>query len=286
MPRQPSRRHDRGSPRRDRMRAGGSRVLKQKVFGIVLIVTATMLAAGIIGWAVYTEQSTIAIDDETMCPLNTAPAEVTTVLVDASDLLSPVQVQGIRNEIEGYRNNVPRYGALEIYAVGQTQSEVLTPLFKACNPGGPNEISELTASVARETRKWREGFVDPLETALSNAMPNNEQTTSPIMESIQSVAVTAFGPTQRRDVFKRLVVISDMMQNTGAFSNYKSMDYEQFNKVAGERMMVNLKGVVVDVLYVRRASTARWQGEEHVRFWQRFFADQGATLARVYSISG
>lgn len=284
MPSRTSRRHER-RPSRRRTR-GNSKAQFQSRIGIALIMAAVVLSMGGVWWYFYAVDTAIALDKETLCPVAQAPAEVTAILVDTSDLLTPVQSTAIRNELDGYRNAVPRYGAFEIYTVANTKSSVLEPLFRACNPGSPDQISGLTESPKRAARNWHVGFVMPLADALSKAMPESEQKTSPIIESIQSVAVTAFGGPLRKGVGKRLVIVSDMMQNTAAFSNYKSVDYIRFNAEAGEQLMVNLRGVMVDILYVRRPSAARWQGVDHIVFWQNYFATQGATITRVYSISG
>lgn len=255
----------------------------QNRIGYALIAFFSIVIIGGAYFYIDTVMNKPVFDKITMCPVNKPPAEIISILIDASDKMSPVQVASIRNEIDGYRNSLPRTGAMEVYTVGRTEKASLQPLFKACNPGSPEEFSALTESIPRATRRWRDDFISPVDSALTKALPSSEQATSPIMESLQSVAVTAFGPADRKDITKRLIIVSDMMQNSSKFSNYKSMDYESFRSAAGENLMTDLRGVEVQILYIRRHSK---QGAKHIEFWQSYLAEQGARLTRVFSVSG
>tara|TARA_R110001599_G_scaffold72551_1_gene201233 strand:+ start:4291 stop:5148 length:858 start_codon:yes stop_codon:yes gene_type:complete len=285
MPRRTSGRNERQARRLPRQSKSIGSVRKKRLnrygFGIIAFVAVALLCTGYLYFETVINKPTF--DEVTMCPINLPPAEITTVLIDASDVLSPVQTASVRNEIDAYRSNLPTMGALEIYTVGQTEDTALEPLFHACNPGSPTELTGLTESISRATRKWREGFIEPVEDALTRALPSQEQKTSPILESIQSVAVTAFGPSDRKDIPKRLIIVSDMMQNSASFSSYKSVDYSQFKPIGGVKFMADLRGVEVEILYVRRHPK---QGKKHIEFWQSYFSEQGARLTRVFSVSG
>lgn len=274
------------SGRGPRRSPASDRISKGRIIGVCLGVLGVTIVGGVLAATLYVKSTTVSLDPETGCPKNAPPSEVTAVIIDGSDILTPVQVASIRNEISSYRNEVAKHGALELYAVGRTEDAVLRPLFLACNPGDPKELSELTSSIRLATRKWQEGFIKPLDDALTEAIPSTEQSTSPIMETIQSVAVTAFGPPERKGIPRRLIIVSDMMQNTSAFSHYRGGGYEQFKKAAAKKMMVDLRDVVVEILYVRRESVTKWQGGEHIKFWDQYFIENGTNINRAYSITG
>lgn len=274
-------------PDNARISARDRRARSGNIKGIVLISLVALIALGLGAVYVYVSQTTVRLDRETMCPVDQPPASITAVLVDASDPLTPVQTEKVRKELDVIRDQLPRHAAFELYLVGDTASGVREPLFKACNPGSPEQISEWREAPILALHKWREGFVGPMEQAFAKAMPTKDSKTSPIAESLQSIAVTAFGDAGLKGVPKHLVVVSDMMQNTARLSHYKGVDYDRFiGTPAAAQLTADLRGVDVLVLYVRREATHRWQGKDHVLFWQSWFSDQGAALSRVVAVPG
>lgn len=280
----------RPTPRRPRHAypIGRAERVRRQNFIAVGIAVCVLALLGTGGWLFYQARaSVVAVDAHTLCPVSGPPTAVTAVLIDASDPISPVQTEAIRREVDALRDTLPRHGAFEIYLVGETIEATRQPLFKACNPGNPDDVDELTGSRKLVAQKWSTGFAEPMAAAFAKAVPHGTEKTSPIMESIQSVAVTAFGGPKLNEVPKRFVIVSDMMQNTPAFSHYRSTDYDRFRSSgAATAMLADLRGVDVQILYVRRQAAQRWQGAKHALFWQAYLSAQGATVSRILSVTG
>src|SRR5690606_34075213 len=109
---------------------------------------------------------------------------------------------------------------------------------------------------------------------------------SPILESIQSVALTSFARAPDRP--RRLVVISDMLQHTEDLSHYRG----EHNFLAfrasprWRRLRPDLAGVEVEIFYVWRDTGLDVQGASHVQFWRDVITEAGGRLVRVEALEG
>lgn len=259
---------------------------RQTRLGLILIVAAlVLLLAG--GGAYFTlKGSQTRIDPETFCPV-AGPSAVTIILIDQSDPLNPVQQEALRKRLKVLKDGLALHERLAVYAVSDTRKELPPPFIDLCNPGRGDEISPLIGNPERTRQRWEAEFSARLDEVLALMLAPGSEPASPIMESIQSVAVAGFRETGTLP--RRLVIVSDMIHNTpefsqirdpqAAFAGFKGSRY--FRKVRAD-----LKGVEVVVHYVRRDNMAHVQGRRHIEFWQEWFAAQGATLAQVVAIEG
>ena len=233
----------------------------------------------------YAERHSPPLDRTTLCPKDGPPKGVTAVLIDTTDPMSPIQQATTRAELENVRLDVPRHGAFEIYRVGVTQAGIHEPVFKGCNPGTPEEINMLVESERHGRKRWEEGFKAPLDAVFQESLQSTGASNSPIIESLQAVAAQAFSSNQLDDVSKKLIIVSDMLQNTPILNHYRgSLDYEAWQESLGAGSpLAHLAGVEVKILYLTRPDTP--QGGKHVLFWENYFEGHGANLVGVKRIS-
>jgi len=257
------------------------------LLGAALIVLAAVGIAGGLDLLWQARSTQVAIDAETLCPKD-GPRSVVVVLIDRTDAITPLQRADIETQLRDLVDDIPRFGALEIYSVGPVEAEPLRPEFKLCNPGRGKEIDPLIGAPERVERRWRSGFEEPLKRVLDGLLQPGTATTSPIMESIQSVAVTAFSGRSREGISKRLVIVSDMIQYTSGLSQYREVTpFATLRKSPYYRkVQARLDGVDVEIWYLRRDAAKNIQTKGHIEFWQEYFSDQGATLSRVLALAG
>jgi hypothetical protein len=220
-----------------------------------------------------------------MCPL-AGPKAVYAVLLDTSDRLTPAQAGAVEQKIEGLQGAVPLHGALEIYQLAPTGERLLEPILAVCNPGDGKDANPLWSNPKRLAARWRERYDAPLQTVLARVLPAPDAATSPILEAIQSVAVTAFGAPERRNVEKRLLIVSDMIQNSITLSHYRgagALKADRFLASAAARSaMPHLEGAAVDIVYLNRVTKEPIQGPDHVLFWERVIDAANGTLEHVW----
>jgi hypothetical protein len=259
----------------------------QDRLGVALIVVVALLIAGGVAGYVYLEQTRVALDETTLCPKDGARS-LTVVLVDRTDPLTTVQRTALRKRLEEIKDGVARYGALQIYSVEPIGETLLRPVVDLCNPGRGADIDPKFGNPGLVERKWRERFEAPIEALLDELMKTHEADSSPIMESIQSIAVSTLRGNAGADIPRQLVIASDMLQHTAGYSHYQeALPFEEFRKSDYyRRFQADLRGVEIAIIYIRRDTRRAAQGKAHVQFWRDYVSDLGGTLTSVVALEG
>lgn len=255
--------------------------------GWTLITASTVLITAILVVYVYYLGKQVAIDKDSLCPVD-GPANLTVILVDQTDPLTVVQQASVLKHLEDIKAGIERYGAIGLYSVGPIGEDLLRKMLYICNPGRSDDINPLYGNPQRVERKWREAFSIPLNQMFEDMTKRNVAETSPILESIQSLAITSFEGDQVKEISKRLIIISDMLQHTFELSQYeKILPFHEFRKSSFYRKIrTDLEGVDVEIIYIRRDTKQNVQGKAHIEFWKRYFRDMGGTLTHVISLEG
>jgi hypothetical protein len=256
-------------------------------FGVILLVVV-LAVFGVGGYFWYQQrQDHVEIAKGSTCPTD-GPHSVTVLLVDVTDVLSPPQRQDLTNKLAAAQADIPQYGSFELFTVAPTTDALLTPVLSVCNPGDGADSSELVSNKKVILKRYREGFAEPLSAAFQSILTASDAKRSPILQSIQSVALTSFGPVDRRDVPHRLIVVSDLLQFTDDINFYRSLpSAEQMiasSSFAAAR--TDLRGAEVELWMITRADHAKLQTKKLIELWSEIIAAQGGRVVRAYNIDG
>ena len=269
---------------RRRRRAGGGEGWK-----IGLGILAGLVALGVlggVGWLSATVERPPQLDAETLCPVD-GPRSVTVVLLDASDALPDVAQRQVATALTDIAETLPSHGLLEVRLLDPANPSGRR-LFARCNPGNGEGLSEWTANPAAARRRWLEDFREPVGEMLSAGLPTLAADTSPIMAAIQRVAVERFEGRAMAEVPKRLVIVSDMIENTPAYSQYGGdLGYARYRaSPAAADLSTDLHGAEVTVYYVQRAGSGRVDSAAHIRFWSDWIAENQGSLVEAVKLQG
>lgn len=240
---------------------------------------AILLGGG--GYGAYKVVTKRSVDRATSCPTDHYDS-VTAVLVDLTDPITPIQAAALHNVLLKVRNDVPKYGRLEIYPLTPTSTSTITPLFVGCSPGSAREIeSRMTGTPELADRVWHTKFASKVDEVAEELLKTPEAKYSPIFEAIQSVAVTAFGsPMAENAQAKRLLIISDLIQHTTEFSLYQGAP--PFDQVKDsqyfQRIRPSLRGADVDVSLILRETRKDILKPTFLAFWSGYFKKGGGQL--------
>lgn len=262
---------------------------------LALLVTASVAGCRVFS-ALLAELTTPTPDPITGCVKGQPPASLTVILIDTTDPLDAVQKQDIEDKIKPLlqdrtptnRQGTPTHGEVMLFTIQPVGDSLLRPQALACNPGSGAGQSQWTGNPRLMQRRWRRIFADKLKKMLAALLTAPDSPTSPIMESVQSVAVGVFEEPRFEKVPKNLVIVSDMVQNTGGYSQYREhYSFARFQKNSYYlTVRPELDGVNVSILYLRRPATLAIQTAEHIQFWRNFFEDAGVKSFRVKSVEG
>lgn len=225
----------------------------------------------------------VVLDESSLCPVD-GPVSATAVLLDTTDPISRTTFLDLQNEFEKQMADVPVGGLIEIYALTDKPGE-LTAIFSGCNPGSEGDI--WTENPEHIRRRWEDSYRKPLDRILVDINPDASAAQSPIMAAIQKIKLTLFDSSRARDIPKRLVIASDMIEHTDRYSQYRSgIDYGAYEASEASRDFgTSLDGVLVTFLNFQRADS-RFGSMEHGEFWARWVVDHGGQYERWVKLEG
>lgn len=254
-------------------------------FLMVVVVAVVVAIASFNLWAKFHH---VLVDPATLCPTDLPPASVTVILIDTTDPIDVLKRTAITNSLTKEIDVLPVYGEIELYTVGSVGGSLLIPQLSVCNPGTGEGKSELTSNPQLMKKRWNQKFFDRLAEVLDRLLTAPSAQNSPIMESIQDLAIAVFQKPEFAHVPKSLIIVSDMVQYTNAYSQYNAVEsFRQFKSEPGYLTVhPDLQKVDVTILYLIRPEYQRVQNRRHLVFWQDYFADAGARVVHVIPIEG
>lgn len=228
-----------------------------------------------------------AINKENFCANNLE--KLTVIIIDATDKLSLIQKASLKTRLWEIANNLEKNThKIQIYSVDKIIDKILEPSIDLCNPGSALEANQLTENKKIIQRRYEEKFKKNLDIILDNVLNRDSLNQSPIMESIQSVAITSFIPLNNKSINKKLILVTDLLQNTPKFSSYKSSyNFTQYKESEHyKHVKSDLENVDVELFFLHRENTSKIQTPQLRDFWMEFFSSQGANVSRFLPIEG
>ena len=243
-----------------------------------------LLAAGAYVYATVGRPPTL--DPVSLCPVD-GPRAVAVVLLDSTDEIPEIAKREIRTALVDMAETLPAYELLEIRLL-----DPKTPggrsIFAKCNPGDGTGLSEYTANPRLARLRWLDGFRQPLDGALETGFQPLPGKTSPIMETIQRIAVERFSGRTVEDVPKSLVVISDMLQHGPDYSQYRGdLSFARFKtSPAYKKVQTDLHGADVLIYYIQRQTARPINSADHIRFWADWIRENNGRLKQANKLQG
>jgi hypothetical protein len=273
----------RGRPSRLRSRRPGE--FRKHVLGGALAV----FALGVLGAGAYVYVNTAkppVLDRASLCPVD-GPRAMTVVLLDSTDEIPEIGKHEIKTVLLDMAETVPVHGMLEL--------RLLDPkipggreIFAKCNPGDGAGLSEYTANPRLARKRWLEGFRQPLEESLGAGFAPTPGKTSPIMATVQRIAVDRFSGHTAEEMPKSLVLVSDMLENAPDYSQYSGdLSYGRYKASrAYKRLQTDLHGAEVSIYYIQRASAKPFNSADHIRFWADWIRDNRGRFRQANKLQG
>ena len=222
------------------------------------------------------------IDPNTFCPKDGIHAR-TAILFDATDPMDEQTIERVRTHAETLvRERLELYEWAGVFVLGEDNLALPTPSIALCNPGNESTCNPLVVNCQDVAREFERKFERPMREAIESLAKLPAGQRSPILEMIRSVALARHFEGAER---KRLVVVSDMLQNVpGQYSHYDgNNDFARWSDgdYAREFLRPILNGVEVEIWYIKRPELRGLQTRGHVDFWESYFAAAGARVKKV-----
>ena len=271
-----------GRPRRRSSNPGERR--KHLLGGALAVLALGTLAAGAYVYATAARPPTL--DPSSLCPID-GPRSITVVLLDSTDDIQDIARREVKSALLDMAETLPAYGLLEMRLL-DPGSPGGKSIFARCNPGDGSGLSEYTANPRLAKKRWMEGFRQPLEEALDAGFHPAPGKTSPIMETVQRIAVDRFTGRLADDIPKSLVLVSDMLEHEGDYSQYSGdLSYARYKASrAYRKVQTDLHGADVTIYYIQRTTARPINSVEHIRFWADWIRDNKGRLKQANKLQG
>lgn len=260
---------------------------KNNTQAFIVLAIALAVVVGMGGFALSQHLQRENYHEETLCALDGSYPR-TAILIDATDSLSAGQQKTIDDYL--FNRLLPRELQkgewVGVFILNENNLVYPPAEFALCYPGGAADANPLIENPRLREQFLQKRFITPMKARLGELVrAQTPQATSPIFEMIRAVALSPeFDSTQAR----RLIIISDMLHNTPAFSQYKDDgDFETFRASDYARSVLDfsLNNTSVVIYYLKRENTRALQTHRHVYFWEDYFRAIGANVGYVESLN-
>lgn len=246
--------------RKGKMMIGGVALVSLILFGVFAMLSKPALPVGLDG-----------------CPLDERGVSGEfTVLVDPSDPLTKYQQRAVDKVIDKLKMELKPEEHVTVYRLTEEKTEVLAAMFDGCSPDNGKEANQLYENPERIRQGYEKSFAKPLREQFKKIDLNSEMATSPIIEAIELAGLRM---KESNVQHKRLVILSDMLQNSSLGSHYRqrALDPNKANAI----IQGKLEGVEVQVIYLYNGKNRGLQSPAHQRFWRAFFKAGGAKSVQI-----
>ncbi len=211
------------------------------------------------------------LDAATLCPTNRPLAGHTVVIVDRTDRWTTAMGAALTQLVENAQRDTDRYEKFSIVSLDANQS--VHPLFSICNPGTPTFWSDLYRGRRYTTRDFEQRFVGAAERVIEDVREPSEASSSPIVEYVHRwLGSDDFNATVPH---RRLILVSDMRQNSDLYSIYSGAE-DQLGDVVARQFGPSAEGVAFDVYFVAHGQDHNVSEDEVRTAWDHAFGRIGA----------
>lgn len=238
--------------------------------GIVIL----LAAVGAVGWFAFRQMQADRIDDATLCPKDGAVGSLA-ILLDMTDPISTTQSLALHAALDKMVLGSPR-GTLVALGRVSDQADRMGAAFALCRPLTGAEGGDLTRNSNQVEARFQDGFVKPYRAEIGAMLDSGKANHSPIMEGLQALLAGMATVPVGDGAPRRLVIVSDLMQNSDAMSFYRGEDWQSFHaSPAFARLARNLDDADVVLLRVPRTDS-KVDAAAVDDFWVRYLETQGA----------
>jgi hypothetical protein len=228
-----------------------------------------------VGLAAYLEQSTPKLDPVTLRSIGRPSTGTVSVLIDRTDPLTTAEQRALVDrmrelDLHGLRSN----DLLTVWELGTTEEGPLRQVFAKYFPG--REANRLWGNPEATAARCDNQFWSQLLAALRSIPTHAGSSRSPLLAAIHELSEQE--EFTSHTTARRVVVVSDLMENSPAVSFYrKRPDFAEFRTTpAFPALRADLRGAVVEVLYITRPCETPVDAARVREFWRACFRHEGA----------
>ena len=246
---------------------------------LIIVLVALLLSLGALAY--YLKQAGLH-DGETPCASDQSVPH-TVILVDRTDPFTDLHTMLLESAVEYGSAALRRGERLSIFLIEARAPVRPAPILSLCKPNDGSDANWLYENATLLRSAFEKQFARPLTALVDQLHEPAQEPASPILETIRAVSLLpSFREAQAR---RKLIVVSDLLENTARYSHYTTTpDYQNFRRSPyGASVLPSLHGVEVELVYLPNQRAQKRQGRAHLTFWQSYLTEAGARAVEIAS---
>jgi len=233
------------------------------------------------------QQKQVLVNPDTLCPVGMPSPKYVAIVFDKSDAYNPIQQHFLKRFFSEFKKNLLAGTQISVYVIDGQLKEQVSADFIVCAPRTGQGANAFYENPKLIRQRWHQQFEQPLDKVINGYMQAGKADSSPIMEALQIVSLSAF-PVASGSVDKQIILVSDMLQHTPEWSHYRGqMDLSKLQKTTYyQRINTDLQNAEVNILYVRREGMEQLQNKRHAFFWADYIESIGGRVTLIEKIDG
>lgn len=269
------------------------------------IPSVIMLSLVGVGFVAFFLMGTLSQQTEanriTGCPIDQSEIPVSiTIIYDTSEPLVESQELEIQNRINAIvrdENQFPVFSKLAVYRVESDINRGITPVnFSFDGSGASSSGIEYFCRPRTDWtqsplwRRFNEQLPDMYTVAVLNSVGNSGEQYSPLIDALRYVASSLFASSETTK--NRVIIVSDLIENSEIFSMYQNDWYETFTDDRESVLSQSPNfpaGTSVEVLLLRRPQYSIQSldpSSNFQRFWESIIAANRNVGLTMTTVSG
>lgn len=240
-----------------------------------------------VGYKFFEKKSELVEIDSNLCRLDKKFPRITAILLDATDGLNESQLENVENRVERILNSALEDEQFMVYFLND-DPDTFKPALTVCRPDDGEDANPLYEAPKKIKIAYKEQFFNPIMGVVGNLGPALAAQSSPVMEMLKFVGIRTMDQNDAPE--KRLIIVSDMVENTLNYSQYKTpaKPFASLKKSPYFRQVrPRLQGVDVKIFYIERRDLNHIQKfDSHTRdFWAPFLRNSGVESVEFDNIN-
>ncbi len=216
-------------------------------------------------------------DTQTACRIDRQDPAHTVLLIDQSDPFSTNDFGWVNDFVDSEARRLPKHGRLTVITPNVDDPYDPRVLFSQCSTGA--EANPIFENPRMVEDTWQATFREPLGITIQAVLDDKAAPSSPLAEALYAIFDRAdFKPS---DADRRVVIVSDLIQNSSQFNFYKKgADFDAFSATPLGLQIVNVDGAEVVARIVPRQRYDLPMADVKA-FWDTYFAQSNANFTSV-----
>ncbi|WP_421936353.1 hypothetical protein [Phenylobacterium sp.] len=243
--------------------------------GLVSLAVALCGIGSILGLMVYAQLQRPKLDEKG-CPVGGATGALTVMVVDQSDPFERADREEIHDRVRRWRLASQLHDRFML-VVPRTSNPFEPDIrFDRCAPQNPETANRMIVTTSKLDEPWRV-FAEAQDREIKRVAAEQSAIATPLLETLVAIARE---PVFRGATQRRIVLLSDLMQNSEAANFYRRVPAVPDMEAAGLAPPASLTGAEVEIHYAAR-HTARVRNPAVMAFWRKWFSVRKAEIKEL-----